>query len=662
MTYMAKMGSKLTISKDFSKSSAGDVAPMDVDSLVRAVNGNLASLVKGKKGGGKGGKAKFEGNCDNCGKKGHKKKDCWSKPQQGSKGGGAKSRSNSQSAGKGKFEGICNNCGKKGHMKKDCWAKGGGASSSSAPTSPKGGKGGKREAASLEQPGDEPEGEANGLDLCALSSTARVSTTTSFAKRVAIKRRELGGEINLLKCNFDTGASVTAIPKRYKREGTGGGKGTFKTASGELINNYGPVKIGGYDMNGVKRMVNGNATDVHKVLISAGRLHGKGYSTWLWKGGGTIMPVEHPVYKTLEEAYEKALELYGDKGMIPVVEENGIYNFYLEMPDPESADEQVAELETQASASGLMKSKPKAKAARIDEERNTVWALEDEIGAQQEGPEELVEARPAHPGWVPPQPSERERKEHEASGHAVYRSWCEMCVKAAGLVQKHVKVDHGDENPDMSTVSLDYFYMGEAEGAKPNIVARDRKTGLMTATSMERKGLVDATAQKMLTRFLESLGYKEVVLKSDGERSLVKMKMEAAKKARGLKKAVPEESPAGDSRSNGEAEAAVKEIKWRCKANLLALDKKLEGGVPEGHPITYWAPRYSAEQHGRFKVGADGRTPEERRTGKRWVKAMPEFGEKIMVKPAGGGKRGDWARMVSGRYLGTHNSLGPSWP
>ncbi|CAJ1326900.1 unnamed protein product [Effrenium voratum] len=47
--------------------------------------------------------------------------------------------------------------------------------------------------------------------------------------------------------------------------------------------------------------------------------------------------------------------------------ENGIYNFYLEMPDPESADEQVAELETQASASGLMQSKPKAKAARIDE-------------------------------------------------------------------------------------------------------------------------------------------------------------------------------------------------------------------------------------------------------------------------------------------------------
>ena len=89
-------------------SAAGDAAPMDVDALVRAVNGNLASLVKGKKGGGKSGKAKFEGNCDSCGKKGHKKKDCWSKPQQNGKGGGVKTRSHSLGTGKGKFDGVCN--------------------------------------------------------------------------------------------------------------------------------------------------------------------------------------------------------------------------------------------------------------------------------------------------------------------------------------------------------------------------------------------------------------------------------------------------------------------------------------------------------------------------------------------------------------------------
>ena len=37
---------------------------------------------------------------------------------------------------------------------------------------------------------------------------------------------------------------------------------------------------------------------------------------------------------------------------------------------------------------------------------------------------------------------------------------------------------------------------------------------------------------------------------------------------------------------------------------------------------------------------------------------MPVFGEKILVKPAGKGKRGDPAKMVEGRYVGTHNRFG----
>ena len=66
---------------------------------------------------------------------------------------------------------------------------------------------------------------------------------------------------------------------------------------------------------------------------------------------------------------------------------------------------------------------------------------------------------------------------------------------------------------------------GLPEGAKPNLVAVDRKTGWGTRR------------------------WSEVVLKSDGERALVKMKM------------IEESScgPAGDSRANGLAEAAVRE-------------------------------------------------------------------------------------------------------
>ena len=374
-----------------------------------------------------------------------------------------------------------------------------------------------------------------------------------------------------------------------------------------------------------------------------------------------------------------------DKGLIPLVEENGIYNFYLELEEKEEVAEMVdvAMLESSSpeaassaedpvpAASGLgARPKAMAKEEERDEEEEddippwrkeygwkkkseTVWALEDEApvrpggGGAGEAVEESVEARAVNPGWSPANPSARERKEHEATGHG---------IKARGVVQVHRKVDHGEDR--LPTVCLDYFYMSEEEGAKPNLVAVDRDTGMVMATAINQKGVVDLTAQKALTRFLEILGYREVVLKSDGERSLLKMKMEAAKQARGVSRAAPEESPQGDARANGQAEVAVKEVKWRIRAILLTLAKKFEGGVPQGHPLTYWAPSYAAQQINRFKVGEDGRTPDERRTGKKWVKPMPLFGEKILVKPAGKGRRGDLEKMKAGRYLGTHNTFG----
>jgi len=204
---------------------------------------------------------------------------------------------------------------------------------------------------------------------------------------------------------------------------------------------------------------------------------------------------------------------------------------------------------------------------------------------------------------------------------------------------------------------MDYWYLTDAEGARPHLVAQDRKTGMQMATSLREKGDGETTGRKLLARFLELLGYKEVVLKSDGEHALVKMKKAAGKKAKCLTKVVCEESPVGDARANGEAEAAVREVKWRVRAITMSLKKKYED-IPEDHPLLLWVPRYAAEQSNRYRVGADGRTAEERRTGKKWIKPMPVFGERIMIKPAGKGKRGDQARMKPARFLGCHNRFG----
>lgn len=155
---------------------------------------------------------------------------------------------------------------------------------------------------------------------------------------------------------------------------------------------------------------------------------------------------------------------------------------------------------------------------------------------------------------------------------------------------------------------------GRGEGGE-TLLGGKRSTD--EATMLGTKTTADVTGQKLLTRFIELLAYKEVVLKSDGEPALVKMKTAAGKAAKCTAKVVNEECPAGDSRANGEAEAAAREIKWRCRAIHFMVQRKFGIKLTEMHPLMTWVPRNAAEQANRFKVGVDGKTAEEQRTAKR---------------------------------------------
>ena len=728
VNYMeAKTGNRMQISTNFSKPSGGTssgAVPMDVDSLVKVVSNSINSLSKGK-GGGKAGNTpnkmtpKFDGTCDNCGKYGHRKKDCWSRPSGGKgSGGGASSRSASSSPNKKdgnyKFAGKCNHCGKVGHKKAECRAlhgKGTGGNKGNSGNNPA-----KQSNANSLESHPEPEpASANGLELCGLEEICTLtelrsrSTTssrrsserpTSSAKesgprqearpksspRVSFdptqvkeeeddqeRSRSRGSqspvtsvassvddlEPGWIRCNLDTGASMTVFPKKMFEDDTLQEDGTrLRTASGEVIYGYGETTLHGQDTEGVTRKLRGRVADVHKVLVSASKMHEKGYNTWLGPGGGEIYPLNHPISRELTRAYNTAVRRFGKEGVIPVAEEGGVYNFFIKeerrgegVPSPATPEEPPPEHIFRPGFTVECRKVPQR--PRRDRQ---VCALEDE-GEQAVEPErdggpggELVEARQARVGWTPNTPSDAERHEHEVSGHAVFRSWCPECLAATGYGQQHRRVDHAEDFVD--TIVLDYFFMGEEEGAKPNLVAQDRRTGMMFATALKSKGnALDTTARKLLTKFIE-------LLKSDGEHALVRLKQAAGKEAKCLVRAICEESPAGDSRANGEAESAVKEIKWRIRAINLMVEKKFGGPLPEGHPLATWIPRYAAEQANRFRVGSDGKTPEESRTGKRWVKPTPIFGEKVMIKPAGKGRRGDLTRMKSARFIGCHNRFG----
>ena len=78
---------------------------------------------------------------------------------------------------------------------------------------------------------------------------------------------------------------------------------------------------------------------------------------------------------------------------------------------------------------------------------------------------------------------------------------------------------------------------------------------------------------KFVASFLKNLGHRKVVLKSDGEPSVVALK-EAAAKETGIDW-ISEESPVGDHQANGLAENACKEVKRQVRVLRSALEEKL---------------------------------------------------------------------------------------
>ena len=89
-----------------------------------------------------------------------------------------------------------------------------------------------------------------------------------------------------------------------------------------------------------------------------------------------------------------------------------------------------------------------------------------------------------------------------------------------------------------------------------------------------------------------------------------------------------EQSPAAhEHESNGVVESGVKVSKGILRAHLLALDSRIQGRVPCGHPVFAWLVQHSSGVLAKSLVGKDGRTPYGRLFGKEVAEEAFEIGE-----------------------------------
>ena len=286
---------------------------------------------------------------------------------------------------------------------------------------------------------------------------------------------------------------------------------------------------------------------------------------------------------------------------------------------------------------------------------------------------EAIEARAAR---VPVRPTQAEIDLHMTT-HLPFRSWCAHCVRGKSKGKPHHKAE--GEPKEVPTVAIDYMFMHESQDIReekgmPILVARDlidggHGTGMIFARVVPNKG-VQPYAVKNLAADIALLGHPEIVLKSDGEPSIVALK-EAVKMERPERIAIEslpadesaklemparmvlESSPVKESRSNGAIENAIQQVQGQFRAIKDGLESRLGERVKGDSPLVPWMVLHAARTLNRYHVSSDGKTAYRRWKGKDFKRDIAEFGESVMyLKPGTEGRDKFCARWERGIWLG----------
>ena len=159
------------------------------------------------------------------------------------------------------------------------------------------------------------------------------------------------------------------------------------------------------------------------------------------------------------------------------------------------------------------------------------------------------------------------------------------------------------------------------------LIVRDRKGKDIRSHPVPSKGVTHPCLASALMADLDFMGYKRVIPKSDQEPSIVAL-CDAVKNG-WLGEIVPEASPKGESKSNGEVERAVQSV--HGLARTLKDFLKQQSGIPLGSrsALLAWLVEHCSILLVLFHNGVphDGHTANMRLKGKPWRVEMPSLGE-----------------------------------
>ena len=160
-------------------------------------------------------------------------------------------------------------------------------------------------------------------------------------------------------------------------------------------------------------------------------------------------------------------------------------------------------------------------------------------------------------------PTAREKEEHEAT-HMPFCDWCAHCKMGRGRTHHHVSKKRTEDLSRRPTIAMDYYFLKPNSTANSQTIPDESVTCIavkedthqnIKSSVVLKKGIEEPWASERVARFINSLGYKEITLKSDTQQATIAFRNRVAESCNAevtLEDAVKRDTP-----SNGLVEHAV---------------------------------------------------------------------------------------------------------
>ncbi|CAE8615096.1 unnamed protein product [Polarella glacialis] len=237
-------------------------------------------------------------------------------------------------------------------------------------------------------------------------------------------------------------------------------------------------------------------------------------------------------------------------------------------------------------------------------------------------------------GFIGALPSADERKAHEVT-HLPYQQWCPVCVscKAADSPHHRLPEEGADDTP---VVEFDYGFVsptGQADECEAPVVlvARAKQSGYSFATVVKVKGAGDTAAVQGVLGFLQEAGLpgQRLRLRSDQEGSIRACVSRIASQR--TAETIVETTPKGSSNSLGAAERYIRTLMTQVATLCTQVQQQWNVELKADSPLLPWVVGHAAWLLNRFQPYL-GETPFHRVQGHEYRGEVYAFGQPLLVR------------------------------